>query len=168
MAIVSRQQVVAALDHLLTPQLFSDYCPNGLQVEGRTQVQRLMVGVTASRALIERAFRWRKVLGGGMRQAGILAAAGLYALEHNVARLADDHENARNLAEGLSALVPTRHATNMVFAEIPAQRCADLEAFLAERGILASITPETRFVTHLDIGASAIATVTQTLKEFFA
>lgn len=72
-----------------------------------------------SRALIERAQRWRKVLGGGMRQSGILAAACLYALEHNVERLADDHANATRLAAGLAGIAPVKvlsQATNMVFA----------------------------------------------------
>lgn len=126
--------------------------------------------LVGSRELITRAFRWRKVLGGGMRQAGILAAAGLYALEHNVARLADDHENARLLAEGLAqvpSLLLVRHATNMVFATFPEAHCAALEAYLAEQGILASITPETRFVTHLDVDQAGIAQVISAIATFF-
>ncbi|MGH2442030.1 MAG: beta-eliminating lyase-related protein, partial [Chloroflexota bacterium] len=76
-----------------------------------------------SSAFIARALRWRKVLGGGMRQAGILAAAGIYALEHNVARLADDHANARTLAEGLANLPgietdPAAVQSNIVFFDI--------------------------------------------------
>lgn len=78
--------------------------------------------LVGSRPLIERAHRWRKVLGGGMRQAGVLAAACLYALEHNVERLAEDHANAAHLAEGLARIEPVKvmsHATNMVFAQFP-------------------------------------------------
>ena len=101
--------------------------------------------------------RLRKRLGGGMRQAGILAAAALYALEHHVARLVDDHRHARLLAEGLAALPGVtvdvaRVETNMVYAEFP---CAAEEAVAALRagGVLAhSVGPKTlRFVCHLDV-----------------
>ncbi|MGO4610818.1 beta-eliminating lyase-related protein, partial [Variovorax sp. 2RAF20] len=84
--------------------------------------------------LINVARRWRKVVGGGMRQAGILAAAGLYALDHNVARLADDHARAARLAEGLDGLsglrVVARH-TNMVFIDVPVERIDALRRVLA-------------------------------------
>lgn len=70
------------------------------------------------RELVAAARRWRKVLGGGMRQAGVLAAAGLYALEHNIPRLAEDHDRAARLAAGLCALgVPATQHTNMVFVD---------------------------------------------------
>ncbi|HLN48016.1 MAG TPA: low-specificity L-threonine aldolase [Steroidobacteraceae bacterium] len=103
-------------------------------------------------AFITEARRWRKALGGGMRQAGILAAAGLYALEHQVQRLAEDHDNAQRLAAGLRAigLAVEQPHTNMVFVDIPEDHGAALAAHLAERGILACITPRTRLVTHLD------------------
>jgi len=77
--------------------------------------------LVGSGPLIERAQRWRKVLGGGMRQSGILAAACLYAIEHNVERLVDDHANAARLAQGLEGIGQVKvlsHATNMVFAQI--------------------------------------------------
>ncbi|WP_369016137.1 low-specificity L-threonine aldolase [Armatimonas sp.] len=125
--------------------------------------------LVGSEELIERAYRWRKVLGGGMRQSGILAAAGLYALEHHIERLADDHANAKILAEGLAALgTPTRHATNMAFATFPDAHCEPLETYLAERGMLASINPESRFVTHLDVTPEAIAAFLGALTDYFA
>ncbi|MFP3589331.1 beta-eliminating lyase-related protein, partial [Paraburkholderia sp. SIMBA_055] len=81
----------------------------------------------------------RKVLGGGMRQAGVLAAACLYALDHNVERLAEDHDNAAHLAAALAQIDQVKvqsQATNMVFAQFPQEHCAPLEVWLKERGIL--------------------------------
>src|SRR5207248_6029957 len=79
------------------------------------------------REFIARARRARKILGGAMRQAGVLAAAGLYALEHNVERLAIDHRNAARLADGLRALgLAVESHTNMVFVAVPAERVAAL------------------------------------------
>ncbi len=103
--------------------------------------------------LIASARRWRKALGGGMRQAGILAAAGRYALEHHVARLAEDHGNALYLAEGLGTLGfgVERPETNMVFVALAPGGVPRLAALLAEAGILASLGERTRLVTHLDI-----------------
>lgn len=113
-----------------------------------------------SRALIDKARRLRKMLGGGMRQAGGLAAAGLYALQQQVARLADDHANAERLAAGLGelgyAVEPVQ--TNMVYLQVGAQAGA-LKAFCAERGIKLSAAPRLRMVTHLDISAEAIERV---------
>jgi threonine aldolase len=105
-----------------------------------------------SRDFIAAARRWRKALGGGMRQAGILAAAGLYALEHHIERLAEDHENAAHLAAGLRAigLKVEPPETNLVFAEIPKRAVDDLGAHLANQGVVASIGPRTRLATHLD------------------
>ncbi len=119
-------------------------------------------------AFVAQARRWRKALGGGMRQAGILAAAGLYALEHQVQRLAEDHDNAERLAEGLRAIglaVEPPH-TNMVFVDIPGGHVAALSAHLAERGILACITPHTRLVTHLDTPRSRIDEALQAFRAY--
>ncbi|MGB6054189.1 MAG: low-specificity L-threonine aldolase [Burkholderiaceae bacterium] len=127
--------------------------------------------LVGSTELVARARRWRKILGGGMRQSGMLAAAGLYALEHNVARLAEDHDNAAALAAGLAAideLEVTSAATNMVFVKVPPAACAALEAYLKERGILTQIGPVSRFVTHLDVGAVDIDTVLAACRDFFA
>jgi len=124
--------------------------------------------LVGSAELVERAYRWRKILGGGMRQSGILAAAGLYALEHNIARLADDHANAKLLADGLATLpIPVSYATNMVFAAFHEAHCEPLETYLAERGMLASIAPESRFVTHLDVTPEAIAAFLEALTDYF-
>lgn len=124
-----------------------------------------------SRDFIERAKRPRKMLGGGMRQAGILAAAGLYALEHNVARLADDHANAQRLADGLrsiDALAVDGPYTNMLFVAVPADRVAVLGAFLRERGILTlARSPTLRLVTHLDVERNGIDRAIAAFGDFF-
>lgn len=123
-----------------------------------------------SRALIDEARRWRKVAGGGMRQAGILAAACLYALDHNVERLADDHSRAARLAEGLRALgvtVAAQH-TNMVFIDIPQSRLDAFRKHLDAEGVRMSIgyTPRIRMVTHLDIDDAAIDRTIDTFARF--
>jgi threonine aldolase len=106
-----------------------------------------------SRALIAAARRWRKALGGGMRQAGVLAAAGLYALEHHVQRLADDHANAEYLADGLRAagLKVNAPQTNVVYIEVPVSRVDGLREHLRERGVVATVAPRTRLMTHMDL-----------------
>ncbi|WP_462379287.1 low-specificity L-threonine aldolase [Pseudomonas sp. Marseille-QA0892] len=110
-----------------------------------------------SDTLIEKARRWRKVVGGGMRQAGILAAAGLYALEHQVDRLAEDHANAARLAQGLEALgfevEPVQ--TNMVYVQV-GDRAAAVKEAAAECGIKLSAAARMRLVTHMDVDAEAI------------
>ena len=118
--------------------------------------------------LIAAARRWRKALGGGMRQAGVLAAAGLYALEHHVERLAQDHENAAHLAQGLRALglVVEPPETNLVFVQIPERRVEALGAHLARRGIIASIGPRTRLATHLDAPRAKIDRALRAFREF--
>jgi len=119
-------------------------------------------------SFIGEARRWRKALGGGMRQAGILAAAGLYALEHHVQRLAEDHENAQRLAAGLRAigLAVEQPHTNMVFVDIPDNQVAALSAHLTERGVLACITPRTRLVTHLDAPRGKIDAALQAFRSY--
>lgn len=117
--------------------------------------------LAGSAALIDHARRWRKVCGGGLRQAGILAAAGLHALDHHVARLAEDHARAERLATGLrDAPAISVHAqhTNMVFIEVAPERLKPLAAHLDAHGIRASIgyLPQVRLVTHLDIDDAGI------------
>ena len=124
-----------------------------------------------STVFIKQALRWRKMLGGGMRQAGILAAAGLYALEHNITRLAEDHENAARLARGLSDIAQIKVAapdTNMVFADIPAGRCSSLEDALGHKGVLAHVDPHMRIVLHLDVSQAEVDRIVVAFKEFFA
>ncbi len=122
--------------------------------------------LVGSADLIARARRWRKMLGGGLRQSGVLAAACLYALEHNVDRLADDHDNARQLAEGLRGIAGVRvlsQDTNMVFAEFEPARCDALTAALAADGIMmrAVYGGPTRLVTHLDVSAEDVRRVVE-------
>jgi threonine aldolase len=121
-----------------------------------------------SRELIEDARRWRKALGGGMRQVGILAAAGLYALDHHVQRLAEDHENAARFAAGLRSLglevEPPQ--TNIFYVNIPPRQVVALGAHLAARGIRASIQPHTRLVTHLDISRAEVETALRAFGDF--
>jgi len=127
--------------------------------------------LAGGRDFIERAHRWRKVLGGGMRQSGFLAAACLYAFEHHFQRLAEDHRNAERLATGLGAireLTVAGHATNMVFVQVPAVHCRPLEQHLAGRGILAQVLPETRLVTHLDVAAEDVDAFLAAVKDYFA
>jgi threonine aldolase len=104
------------------------------------------------RDLIDRARRWRKMLGGGMRQAGVLAAAGLYALENNVARLAEDHARATVLADALRPLGDVQHATNMIFFTHNAGVTPALQQHMAARGVtLTGATGTTRLVLHKDV-----------------
>ena len=127
--------------------------------------------LVGNKALLARAHRWRKVLGGGMRQSGVLAAACLYALEHNVERLAEDHANAAALASGLQQIAQikvTGQATNMVFLQIPQEHCAPLETHLKQRGILMQGVYGARLVTHLDVRASDIEPVIAAMKDYFA
>ena len=124
------------------------------------------------RELIDKARRWRKVLGGGMRQAGMLAAAGMYALQNHVERLGEDHENARLLAEGLMRVAQVKVAgggarTNMVFVDIENARAAQLRAYLAERDMLVGSAATMRLVTHLDVAPADIDRFVGEVNEFF-
>jgi threonine aldolase len=122
------------------------------------------------KAFIEQGKRWRKMLGGGMRQAGVIAAAGLYALEHNVQRLADDHENAANLSRGLAqidGITVTTPQTNIFYVDMPASACEPLRAHLERQQIRASIGPHTRLVTHLDVSAEDVQRTVDAFKSFF-
>jgi len=112
-----------------------------------------------SRDFIARAHRWRKMAGGGMRQAGVLAAAAIYALDHHVRRLADDHANARRLAEGLQGLPGVSAAmpqSNIVFVDLASDKPASVGASLREQGVLTTGLYKLRLVTHLDVGADDI------------
>ena len=120
-------------------------------------VGSLLVG---SAGYIKRATRWRKMTGGGMRQAGILAAAGRYALENNVQRLQEDHDNAAWMAARLKEIGADvmRHDTNMLFVRV-GDDCEALGEFLRERGILINASPVVRLVTHLDVNRQQLAEV---------
>ena len=124
-----------------------------------------------SAEFIARAQRLRKMLGGGMRQSGLLAAAALYALDHHVERLADDHVNARRLADGLARIdgitvVPPH--TNIVFANVAGGRNEALLAHLENRGVLATGLIGLRFVTHLDVDTTGIHRAIAAVSEFMS
>jgi threonine aldolase len=120
--------------------------------------------LAGTKEFIDRAWRWKHTFGGAMRQSGILAAAGIYALEHNVVRLADDHANARLLAEGLAAipgvrLDPGMPETNIVFFDTADAGIApaDFVARLLERGVrMGHISRRVRAVTHLDVSRADV------------
>jgi threonine aldolase len=115
--------------------------------------------LVGSGEFIRRAHRWRKMLGGGMRQAGVLAAAARYALDHHVQRLADDHALAQRLADGLQGLpglTVEPPQTNIVFADLQGPRANGLIEHLKSRGVLATGLYRLRFVTHLDVDAAGV------------
>ena len=115
--------------------------------------------LVGSRDFIRAAHRWRKMVGGGMRQAGMLAAAALHALDHHVERLADDHRLAQRLADGLAAVpgaTVEAPQTNIVFVEVAPERAAGLLDHLKTRGVLATGLYRLRFVTHLDVDEAGV------------
>jgi threonine aldolase len=123
-------------------------------------------------AFIARARRWRKVAGGGLRQAGILAAAGLYALNHQVERLGEDHRNAWLLAQGLQEIpqLSVRYEesqTNMVFVTVPGQEVMPLAERLQSEGIIISPGSQLRLVTHLDVTTGDVEKVVDVCRTHF-
>ena len=115
--------------------------------------------LVGSAELIARAKRVRKMAGGTMRQAGILAAAAMHALDHHIDRLADDHARARRLAEGLQGLpgvTVQMPQTNMVFIDLPRERAAAAVAALREQVVLSTGLYQLRLVTHLDVNDEQI------------
>ncbi|MET3498013.1 low-specificity L-threonine aldolase [Variovorax boronicumulans] len=126
-----------------------------------------------SREFIGRAHRIRKMAGGGMRQAGLLAAAASHALDHHVDRLAEDHALALRLAQGLEGIeglaVEAPH-TNIVFVDLAGAakaRSAELIASLNQQGILATGLYRLRFVTHLDVDAAGVDRAVAAIRAFF-
>jgi threonine aldolase len=119
---------------------------------------------------IKRANRWRKMTGGGMRQSGILAAAGIYALENNVQRLQDDHDNARWLEQQLRAIGVEIAApgaqTNVLYLHQSAEMAARLGPWMREHGVLISAGPLTRLITHIDISRQDLQTVVELWQRF--
>lgn len=129
--------------------------------------------LTGSREFIREAHRWRKVLGGGMRQAGIIAAAGIFALEHHVERLQEDHDNARRLAQGLGGIEGIEVdagavQTNMAFAYFPGADGEWVAGQLKNRGVLVDAGNPLRLVTHLDVTRKQIDRAIETFRELFA
>jgi len=127
-------------------------------------VGSLLVG---SNELVAKARRWRKMVGGGMRQAGILAAAGIYALEHNINRLDDDHRHASELGEALSQLssfkLQSMPVTNMVHLDLEAKRYQSLQQYLADSGVK---TSSQRWVMHRDVSSDNIDQLIELCRNF--
>ncbi|PVZ86236.1 low-specificity L-threonine aldolase [Serratia sp. S1B] len=123
-----------------------------------------------SQEFIQRAIRWRKMTGGGMRQAGILAAAGLYALEHNVQRLKEDHDNAKWLEQQLRAIgldiAEPGAQTNVLYLRQSPELAAKLGPWMQERGVLISAGPLTRMLTHLNVSRQDLQKVVNLWQEF--
>jgi threonine aldolase len=117
-------------------------------------------------ATIKRARRWRKMVGGGMRQAGIIAAAGLYALQNNIERLAEDHARTARLADALASIqgftLAESPQTNMLFLD-DSMDIAGLKAYLAEAGIIIS---GARWVLHMDVSDEDVDSVIAACKAF--
>ncbi|MEY4642110.1 MAG: L-allo-threonine aldolase, stereospecific [Pseudomonadota bacterium] len=125
------------------------------------------------RDFIREARRWRKMLGGGMRQAGIIAAAGIYALEHNIARLQQDHDNAALLAQALAGIDAItvdseRVQTNMVFMKPANGSGPALAAHLRECGILVDTGHKFRMVTHMDVSRADVLATAAAIGDFYA
>lgn len=120
------------------------------------------------RDFIARAHRVRKMLGGALRQVGLLAAAADHALDHHVERLAEDHANAARLADGLRGLPGVRvepPQTNMVFVELPRERAHGVVERLRARGLLCTGLYQLRLVTHLDVSRDDIERAIVILRE---
>jgi len=127
-----------------------------------------------SREFLARAHRIRKMAGGGMRQAGLLAAAASHALQHHVDRLAQDHALAQQLAAGLQGLDGVQvemPQTNIVFVDLSGsarERAAGLLPHLAAQGVLATGLYRLRFVTHLDVDAAGVARAVALMRDYFS
>lgn len=128
--------------------------------------------LTGRNDLIDTARRHRKMLGGGMRQAGLLAAAGIYAIENNVKRLTDDHRRAQRLAEGLvqhKALKVAIPDTNILWVEAEPELGDRLSHYLGENGVgITGRYGQQRWVTHLDIGDDDVTNALALVDRFFA
>ena len=133
-------------------------------------VGSILVG---THSFIEAARRWRKVTGGGMRQSGILAAAGMVALNEGINRLQDDHDNARYLADALTSCVGATvrsgwTQTNMVWLDLEHDVGDALRAHAQEHGILLSARGRScRLVTHLDVSRDNLDTLVSVINDFF-
>ena len=131
-----------------------------------TPIGSVLVG---SKKFIERAHRWRKMLGGGMRQAGIIAAAMDYALDHHIERLADDHKHAQLLHDGLSQLDGIRvepAQTNMVYVNFDSlEQALKVSDYLLEHNVITARSARMRLVTHLDVQSGDIDHIVTLFKQ---
>ena len=129
----------------------------------------LLVG---SRDFVAEARRWRKVVGGGMRQVGFIAAAGIHALDHHIDRMETDHANARRLADGLARIegIDVDHnsvQTNMVFVNVAPDQVEDFAAQCERHRVLVRTRNPNRLVTHLDIDADGIDHAIEVMSSYF-
>jgi threonine aldolase len=129
--------------------------------------------LAGARELIEEAWRFKQMMGGSLRQAGIVAAAGIYALDHNVDRLAEDHANARILAQGIAEIPGARIDASQVETNIVIFEVDDQERVLhdlAERGVeMSPMGPgRVRAVTHLDVDRAGIDEALEVLRDVLA
>ena len=171
--------------HLDGARLFNAHIHNGLSPEKLTKncdsvsiclskglgapVGTLLV---SSHEIIAKAKRIRKILGGSMRQVGVLAACGMYALKNNITRLQEDHNNAKLLAQGLSEISElevdySEDQTNMLFVNCPEQHRAPLEKYLSDNHIRISSLDRGRLVCHLGITEKDISSVIEVFREYF-
>jgi len=128
--------------------------------------------LVSSHEIIAKAKRIRKILGGSMRQVGVLAACGMYALKNNITRLQEDHNNAKLLAQGLSEISELgvdygEDQTNMLFVNCPEQHRAPLEQYLSDNHIRISSLDRGRLVCHLGITEKDIRSVIEVFREYF-
>jgi len=128
--------------------------------------------LVSDQATINKALRLRKMLGGGMRQVGVIASYGMYALKNNVKRLQEDHDNAKDLAKGLSLISELtidygENQTNMVFVDCPEAHREGLERHLFDRSIIISNLDRGRLVCHLGISKKDISVVIGAFKDYF-
>ncbi|MCS7034977.1 MAG: threonine aldolase family protein [Phycisphaerae bacterium] len=129
--------------------------------------------LAGTRHFIERARRYKQAFGGGMRQAGIIAAAGVYALEHNISRLAEDHENARLLAEGLAEVprvrLVDRPQTNIVYFHVDGMDSREFRDLAERHGVrFSAVGAGVRAVTHLDVSRSQVLQAVNIVRRLLA
>ena len=128
--------------------------------------------LVSDQTIINKAIRLRKMLGGGMRQVGVIASCGMYALKNNIERLQHDHDNAKLLATGLSKIAELKveygeSQTNMVFVNCPKKHRLPLENFLFDRKILIASLDRGRLVCHLGVSEKDIKFVVDVFEDYF-
>jgi threonine aldolase len=132
--------------------------------------------VAGSKTFIDRVHRFRKMFGGGMRQVGIVAAAGIYALDHHIERLKEDHQNAKRLAVGLKefkgiTINPMHVETNIVIFDVSStgRTASQLAEMMKKEGVLIHAFGKTqvRLVTHLDVSHEDIEIALKTFEKVF-
>jgi threonine aldolase len=158
----------AAIASNVAPRTLTEYFDSASVCFSKGLGAPIGSALCGSREFIARAHRWRKMAGGGMRQAGVLAAAALYAIEHHVERLAQDHSNAKRLAQGLQGLpgvtIEAPH-TNMVFIDVAPRLAQGLVERLEQQGVRCSGLYRLRLVTHMDVSAEDIEYTVSVLRQ---